>query len=99
MRTPCRPTAPPPPPRRSRGAPRTSRCAARSSPAGARLARAEEPDERLDDAAVGVDGDLVDRQAAQQAPSHRQFLLDGGGELRAHLWIARVDVDRRAGLR
>ena len=39
---------------------------ARSPPSCARLARAEEADQRLDDAAVGVHRDLVDRQAAQQ---------------------------------
>ena len=64
----------------------------------ARLARAEEPDQRLDDAAVGAHRDLVDREPAQQTPARGDLLVHRLGELRAHRRIARVDVERLARL-
>src|SRR5687767_3912112 len=91
-------SAPPPGGGRARAAQRTLRRAPRSPPSCARLARAEEANQRLDDAAIRVDRDLVDRQAAQQPAPVRELLLDRRGEPGPHLGIAGVDVERRARL-
>src|SRR5438270_7413857 len=73
----CRSPAPALAPTGSR--PRWQRRSARegdaSSAAHARLARAEEAQQRLDDAAVGGDRDLVDREPSQEMTASLQILL------------------------
>src|SRR3954447_25735330 len=71
---------------------------ASSSLPGARLPRAEEPDERLDDAAVGMHRDLVDRESAKQLAARIDLLLHRIAEPFAHGGVARVDVERLARL-
>src|SRR5262245_55276009 len=77
---------------------RTRRRAALSSLPSARLARAEEFDERLDDATIRMDGDLVDGEATQQPTAAGDLLLHGLAEATPHVRVARVDVERVARL-
>src|SRR5690349_15291172 len=63
-----------------------------------RLARAEEAKQRLHDAAIGAHRDLVDRKTSEQMPAAIRVSANRRLELRAHGRIARVDVERVAGL-
>ena len=68
------------------------RAIARSFPQP-RLARAEEPEQRLHDSMIGAHRDLVDRETSQQMPSAIGLPADLVLKLGADRRVARVDVE------